>query len=806
MILSRRPLSFVSAFVLLAIPSIHATSLLAQSRQLSAEGQARKAAHEYLFGEFSKEKLLKFSGEEPARVLEEIVISIERKQVSGDILLDLPAGSARVASMFRYMILRGDGLDNLEGLVMLPYAANSNMAISTKEPGVYRVKVSAMPIPSDSMSPIQIQSKCKPGTTAVITQIAFNSQNKLSTTFDDIPYRNLGYQFPRDSVELQIDLKRELSVEGHVDLDRDKFCRYYAAPGNLDESFERWAAERKFLPGRQIVKLQPALVDGYSKSQPKLTESKSRPGAADLSFFERYDSSAGVSRSIEPFRDIKFAMCLNDYPEFMSVKTVGRGTPLVEHFDDAAELAAAYIADQIRDGGRTATYWEVKNESTIKSEWDYHWNAEYDAWALMADFHNRVADAVHRQSPNTMVGGPSSAWMQLQVADFGLYRNQTRFMDLTKNHVDFYSHHFYEDIGTLGAWERRKGEYTNYLLGRMEAILDMIRAHMHETDNRKPILITECGSLQPGRGGSDYWLRIRSFNAYMHKLMQRPEQIELAVPFVFLSIPWNPQSGDAAFIPKPGNPNNSSLQGCDSTPLANLFELWRDFDGRRLPVSFNKQWLDITAVYDGNRVLLAITNIGGRRLSINVSSLTGNVAATSVSQRRLYYRDGEVQYEDAVAHEDATAIPVDVEETTIVTIELAKPLQISGSIERKSWYAAGTAIKSNTAADQGYEIQVDDAKSVQAVTLVIGVHRDGGLGGPLSGTFNGKPFHVDASWASELNHLFAPVRIRIPADFLATTNRVKIDPRDGLTITSVHLVTDRFGSNLAPKLDRSSLE
>ena len=43
-------------------------------------------------------------------------------------------------------------------------------------------------------------------------------------------------------------------------------------------------------------------------------------------------------------------------------------TTLVEHFDDAATLAAAYVADQINDGGRTATYWEVKNESTIKSE------------------------------------------------------------------------------------------------------------------------------------------------------------------------------------------------------------------------------------------------------------------------------------------------------------------------------------------------------------------------------------------------------------------------------------------------------
>ena len=66
---------------------------------------------------------------------------------------------------------------------------------------------------------------------------------------------------------------------------------------------------------------------------------------------------------------------------------------MVEHFDDAAELAAAYVEDQARDGGPTPTWWEVKNESTIKSEWDYHWRKDVDSWQLLADFHNRVAVA-----------------------------------------------------------------------------------------------------------------------------------------------------------------------------------------------------------------------------------------------------------------------------------------------------------------------------------------------------------------------------------------------------------------------------
>jgi len=277
----------------------------------------------------------------------------------------------------------------------------------------------------------------------------------------------------------------------------------------------------------------------------------------------------------------------------------------------------------------------------------------------------------------------------------------------------------------------------------------------------------------------------------MHKLMQRPDQIELAVPFAFLSIPWKPKSGDAAFIPKGGKRNNAPLNDCDPTPVSKLFELWRDFDGRRLPVSFDRQWLDVTAVHDGKRLQLAITNMGGRRLLINVSSLVGKLPAESVSQRRLYYFDGEVRYEDDLSHADASAIPVDVEETTIVTIELTEPLKIGGTLERTSSYAAGTAIKSDAAFERGYTIYVDDPDSVQAATLVIGVHRDGGLDGSLSGTFNGNRFNVDASWAGEFNNLFAPIKVMLPVEALAETNRVKVDARDGLTITSVHISTDR---------------
>jgi agarase len=767
---------------------IFATQNFAMAQQLTPEGQQRKAAHDFLFKEFALQRKCDYSNDKT--ILKEIVVSSERIEAEGELVVELPEGAQRIASMFRHLVLRGQNLDRAGSLSMHPYQANSHMHHSIQKPEIYRVQMGSLPLPTVGAAKIVLKAELSGP--VVVTEVAFSSQNKLRTTFDDIPYRNLGDEYPKEKVTVAIDCEHELSIEGHVDLEREKFFRYYAQPGMHHTSAEKWAHERGFLPGRQISKMQYALVKGYSPNQPKLKESKTKKGYADLSFFERYDSTPGVVKAIEPFREIDYAMCLDNWPDFMSIEHVGRGTPKVEYFDAAAELAGAYIADQIKDGGRTATWWEVKNESTIKSEWDYHWDK--NSWDLLAEFHNKVAEEVHKQAPGVKVGGPSSAWMQLQIKDFSLYKSQRKFMDQTKEKLDFYSHHFYEDFNTIGAWERRGSTYSNYLMGRMEAILNMFRAHMHGTNNVKPILITECGSLQPGRGPSDYWLRLRSWNAYTHKFLQRPHEIDMSVPFAFLGLSWNPTSGNAAFIPYEGKKTNVPVDELKSTPVAYFFELWRDFDGRRLPVKFHRPWLDATALLDGDRIHVALTNMGGQSLNVELTGVAGNHQIKSIAQKRLYYRGGEVHFEPDNKLNDLSNVEVDVEETTIVTIRLFKALQPRMKLRRSYVYASETAVKSKDLPEDGLQIVRADIDAMRGndvgARVVVGVHRDGGLEKPLKLSFNGQPLTTDQEWTRETKNLFAPIVFDLPHP-VVKHNSIRIEAQDGLTITSVHLEIDQ---------------
>ncbi|WP_372898559.1 beta-agarase, partial [Stieleria sp.] len=621
-----------------------------------------------------------------------------------------------------------------------------------------------------------------------IDDLVFIAQRQIPPEFDTIPYRDLGSELPRQRVEIDIDTDHELSIGGTSELQRGRWFRMHETPGVVDQSFERWAAERNFLPGRGAFKFNPGITRAWGNWEP-LKERADQPGAADLSFFDQYDAGQRHRNTIAEFKTIPFAYCFNDWPDFMSVPLVGRGTPKVEHFDDAAELAAAYVEDQIKDGGFTAEWWEVKNESSVQSEWAHHWQEKQgiDGWGLLADFHNRVADAVHRRAGDVKVGGPSSAYMQLQVKDFELYRNQARFIEETRGHLDFFSHHFYENALMLGAYERRGTGYSNYLLGRYEAILDMLRAHMHKADNVLPILITECGSLQNGRQPSDNWLRLLAWNAYLTKSMQRPDQIDLFVPFIFLHMSWNPYSGDAAFTPKEDRTRHKTIDDFEPTTIANYFELWRDFDGRRLPVEFNRRWMDVVAVHDGSRISIAVTNMGGRQIAVDLSGVAERMGAVGATQTRLNYHQGEVVFEPE--HDvDAAAIPVDVNETTVVRLKLDQELTPAKQLVMQRHYATATAVKS-----QGdpvtFDVKIGEANELASARVVIGVHRGGGLTQPLSVGINGTPVAIDVGDAAEFSEFFAPLDVQVDPSMIRGENRVQITAQPGTTITSVQLVT-----------------
>jgi len=767
-------------------------TLSIEAQDLSSEGQKKEATHNYLFDTFSKDRKTQFVGEGRDRGMKQITILNEIREIRHGDELALPPGAEKIAGLFRHFAFHGDDLDRIKEVFVHPFSPDKSPPRSKKVKNFYRVQMPSLPVTDKPYEAMKIRFLMKnPDDVCRIKDLVFIAQKPINPTFDTIPYRDLGSDHPRETVQITVDITNELSIAGTSELGRSRWFRMHEIPGAVHQSFEKWALERGFYPGRGAFKFNPAITRKRGKNAPVLQEREDKPGAADLTFFEQYDAGQRLRGTIPEYKSTPFALCFNDWPEFMSVPLKGRGTPLVEHFDDAADLASAYVADQVKDTGFSATWWEVKNESSVQSEWAHHWQEKQgiDGWGLLAKFHNKVADAIHQRTPDVKVGGPSSAYLQVQAQDFGLFRNQARFIDETKGHLDFFSHHFYENALTLGAHERRGQGYSSYLLGRYEAILDMLRAHMHKADHVLPILITECGSLQNGRDPSDNWLRLHAWNAYLTKSMQRPDQIDLFVPFIFLHMPWNPASGDAAFTPKTDRKKHRAIEDFEPTTVANFFELWRDFDGRRLPVSFDRDWLDAVAVHDSKGVSLAVTNMGGRQLNLDLSKLAQDLGSKMAQQTRLNYHKGEVVFQPS--HEvNASVIPIDVNETTVIRFTATSPLSPSGTLALDRWYATETATAS-TGTPYTYPIDIEKPDTVQRAQLIIGAHRKGGLTEPLSLKLNGTPIQIDQGDASEFSVFFAPLEATIPINLLKKENQIEVTAQTGTTITSVQILTHR---------------
>jgi len=92
---------FLAAFFAMTFSSVVPGNT--QAQELSAEGKLRKSAHEFLFNTFAADRRCDYSDDKA--ILKEVVVSTKRVQANGELVIELPEGAQRIASMFRHLVL-----------------------------------------------------------------------------------------------------------------------------------------------------------------------------------------------------------------------------------------------------------------------------------------------------------------------------------------------------------------------------------------------------------------------------------------------------------------------------------------------------------------------------------------------------------------------------------------------------------------------------------------------------------------------------------------------------------------------------
>ncbi len=217
------------------------------AQQISKEGQRKLAKHNFLFDEFLEGRATKYQGKGDAKALKELTIFEETHQINDGYTLNLPRGCERIAGLFRHFGFKGEDLDRIKEVHVAPFSPQQAPPRSVKVKDFYRVQMPSIPLSDKPFEPMTIifymknrQATCR------IDNLTFIAQKAIPPAFDDIPYRDLGSEFPRERVEVSIDTDNELVIGGTSELERDRWFRIHETPGIVDHSFEKYALERGF--------------------------------------------------------------------------------------------------------------------------------------------------------------------------------------------------------------------------------------------------------------------------------------------------------------------------------------------------------------------------------------------------------------------------------------------------------------------------------------------------------------------------------------------------------------------------------
>lgn len=627
-----------------------------------------------------------------------------------------------------------------------------------------------------------------------IDRLVLSSTHGVSREFDTNPWSTLGHNQPIRPVHVAVDATRYRSIDGHCELERDRFWRIAAEYGTHPDAQigAKFAVERGFYPGRMILKLDGLERWGFDGRV--LREDAQRPGHPDYSIFEnvqpRTDEIEQLRRAFGA--EFEYGNCFDNWPSFMALKNTRipntRGTP--RDFQSAAELSSRVIEAQKISMGRTARWWEVKNEATISQEWVLHAEPDRDGWSELSTFHNVMADTIHRDHPEVQVGGPSSAWMALHHDDFGLARKQLQFMDRTRDHLDFYSHHFYEkkDLLLNAGTEYSPG----YLTGRLEGCLDLIRSHGHLTDNVKPLLITEYGTLYGGETDLHQWVNIKNYNGYLIRFMNQADAIRLTNAFVIPVKHWDRTARDGLF--RYDDDGKLVLN-----KICYFLDFWKDYRGNRIPgrCLTDDVFVPMHCVTEGRTIQIAIHNLNAFRIKASIDLKIGDSQIESIEQTRLFFDKAQLVFKTTPVS-SLDGLPVAVEETTLVKVTLDRPITPTQTLDEKTWFA--DKILQRTGKPITFQIDCD-TESLCRSTLRICASRNGGFRRPMKLRVNGETIAESIAITPETKtgNYWGFVEVDIPAQRIRPSNAIEVTLSEtGGHVTSVVMVNQQERSRPNP--------
>ncbi len=449
-----------------------------------------------------------------------------------------------------------------------------------------------------------------------------------------------------------------------------------------------------------------------------------------------------------------------------------------------------------QSGPPTPNYVEVINEP----DWDLIQNGTtppIDIW----NFHNTVAEQIRIHSPETLVGGYTTAFPDPDNNNFEEWNSEWKsFIEVSGNHMDFWSLHLYDFPAFGNDQIYRKGS-------RIEAMFDIIDYYSEATLGvSKPYVISEYASQVHNLRNQDWspqrdWLIMKGISSMMMSFMDRPHLMLKTIPFIVVKAEWGRnQTTGTPYNPRLMRQANEPASYTGEwvyTEIVKFYDLWANVKGTRIDITSSDLDIQVDAYIDGNMVYVVLNNLvpnegtSTRSIALNLLGLSGNVVQ-SIREKNLYWDGTNVVLEDNLHTSNLPQVEIGSEGTIILEYTLNSPVEVRETLIEKKVFANEylQTISANTA--RTFHIDDIDVTRIQRAELRLGIGRSTALSKQPTILLNGKaiatPANIMGRETDDRSDFFGLLHVPVSKEELQSNNIVDITfPDDSGHISTVSL-------------------
>ncbi|XP_046368344.2 beta-porphyranase A-like [Haliotis rufescens] len=309
-------------------------------------------------------------------------------------------------------------------------------------------------------------------------------------------------------------------------------------------------------------------------------------------------------------------------------------------FPNNVDAAAEFVSLMVQGtkdftGGHLPAFFEVINEPDASYKF-------LDSTTVI-NFHKAVAQKLKSRF-GMKVGGPTYTGYFARADDhnFSFWKGAAKFLDMSLDHMDFFSFHAYNDIHVSGG----SHSFSGINEARLVAVIDMIENYSHIKKGKNfPIIVSEFGRggvhgiSQDAHSGIVDFGTLYLSNAQMFTYLNLREFMERVVVFLLSNEQY------------PGhNSLNWSMFTRDGRelPIANFFKFWHNlyYDQKFLKVSsdytgWERQVAPLALANPNNKEMMVLLhNYGKQWQNVKLDFHNGWINPTTGESTCIQYQNG----------------------------------------------------------------------------------------------------------------------------------------------------------------------